>query len=503
MHRDILSRLESLSRRKNVDDIYDGNGLHVIFYAIMANDIEICSRLVRKMKNVCLRDRFGLSPLSWAIYLGYNDIVRLLLTSDISLLEMPDDDGGHALETCLKYDNFEGFDIIYNLYKSSPKLDIKNCRNQVSGDTILHYMFNNDLTEKLDQYLIQKLWDIPNKRLQKPFFYLIFYKDLFRKIFRKIRFPEIQVNDQDIYGNTAVMYSIILNSDVDTDMLITLYAKHIDYFLQNKKGQTIFHLAYYHEYDISRVVNISDMKKKKKHWYLFDDKLVSLHDILVSKEVITHTRENTNNEDLIYKLYALLKKKFGRKVLNGCRDPTEYILGDLKMLVEVKYTNTCIYWIHSQKLVLPNYGWYKSEVVFLLIITDDISHCNVLIRNGDTFYRFEPYGSKSGLGNFYNDEKLDSELKKEILRRNLKFKERYFSSLSFQSFQNINPNNNNNYYCIWWCFFFICNIFFKSKLPDVKMVEFMYIKINRNTLTENINDFINENMKLFNKSSRY
>ena len=498
MHRNILSRLESLSRRKNVDNIYDGNGLHIIFYAIMANNMEICSRLVRKMKNVCLRDRFGLSPLSWAIYLWYNDIVHLLLSTDISLLEMPDNDGGHALETCLKYDNLEGFDIIYEMYKSSPKLDILNCRNRVSGDTILHYMFKNDLTERIDSYLVRKLWDIPNKRLQKPFFYLIFYKDLLIKILRKIQFPEIQVNDQDIYGNTAVMYSIILSSDVDTDMLITHYAKHIDYFLQNKKGQTIFHLAYYHEYDISRVVKLSVNKKIKKHWYLFDDNLVSLHDILVSKEVIMDTGEITNNEDLIYKLYALLNKKFGRKVLNGCRDPTEYILGDLKMLVKVKYTNTCIYWIHSHKLVLPNYEWYKSEVVFLLIITDDISHCNVLIRNGDTFYRFEPYGSNSGLCNFYNDKKLDNELKKEILRRNLKFKERYFSSLSFQSFQNTNPNNNN-YYCIWWCFFFICNIFFKSKLPDIKMVELLYIKRNRNSLTENINGFINENIKLFNK----
>ena len=495
MHRNILSRLETLSRRKNVDNIYNENGLHIIFYAIMANDIEICSRLVRKMKNVCLQDRFGLSPLSWAIYLWYNDIVHLLLSTDISLLDMPDNDGGHALETCLKYDNLEGFDIIYEMYKSSPKLDILNCRNRVSRDTILHYMIEHGWAEKIDQYLIQNLWDIPNKRLQKPFFYLIFYKN----VFGKIRFPKIRVNEQDIYGNTAVMYSIILNSDVDTDMLITIYAQDINYFLQNKKGQTIFHLAYYHDYDISRVVNVSGMKKKKKHWYLFDDKLVSLHDILVSQEVIMDTGENTNNEDLIYKLYALLKKKFGRKVLNGCRDPTEYILGDLKMLVKVKYTNTCIYWIHSHKLVLPNYEWYKSEVVFLLIITDDISHCNVLIRNGDTFYRFEPYGSKSGLSNFYNDEKLDRELKKEILRRNLKFKERYFSSLSFQSFQNINPNNNNNYYCIWWCFFFICKLFFKSKLPDVKMVEFLYIKRNRNTLTEKINDFIHENMKLFNE----
>ena len=195
-------------------------------------------------------------------------------------------------------------------------------------------------------------------------------------------------------------------------------------------------------------------------------------------------------------MYALLKKKFKRRVLYRCVDPTEWILGDFRMRVNVKYTNTSVYWLHSSKLVFPNYEWYNSDVVFLLIITDSMSHCNILIRDGDVFYRFEPHGSGSNIGILYNDYKLDSLLGEEISKHDLVFTKKSFSALSFQSFQNINPSANNNHYCIWWCFFFICNIVVNNKgLRDIQRKEFMYIKKNKNILTEKINKFINYNMK--------
>ena len=258
-----------INNNKDINlNIKDESNIYLIQYAILYNNITIVEFLLKKNININIFDENGRILLYIPIKHNYIDIIKIMLIYNeinigISILDIIDKYKNCVLHYAIIFNNLEIVKLLleYNFYinicdnndNNSLHLSIKQknyeiCKllinkniniNQLNnnGETPLYMAINIGFFQIVD-LLIDNNSIIDNKEYTKqmtPFLISGFngYIDICDKLYKK----GIDVNEQDIIGNTVLHYAI-KHKDIN---LYKNFYKFIDINLINIDGDDILH----------------------------------------------------------------------------------------------------------------------------------------------------------------------------------------------------------------------------------------------------------------------
>jgi len=128
---EIVTYLVGVPEIKNALDLKNLDGKTPLYAACYANQRDCVAILIRAGSNIHAKIHGGWHPLVCAVWLGYVDIVEILLTCPDLDIDFPVDDGETALIVAAEF----GFPLIASKLLSG-KADVN--RQQLDGQTALH-----------------------------------------------------------------------------------------------------------------------------------------------------------------------------------------------------------------------------------------------------------------------------------------------------------------------------------------------------------------------------
>lgn len=369
--KDFLKAIED----PNIDlNIRDEQNNYIIQYIILYNKPEILELVLQKNINLDVKDLDGYGILHLPIKLGYNDILKILLSYqsiNVPLLDIVDKYGNTPIFYTVLYNNYDALDIILKYAKN---INIKN-KNK---DTLLHIAITNlNMIKKLLEYkidvntknlngytpmhlacinknieIIDFLIPIVNINIKEnnyeliPIMYILESKYI--ELIKKMLKYGVNVSEQDIRGDSVLHHAI---RDGYIDVVNLLIDKYHDMNLINIDGMTILHLCAFkytniqypfREMIIKTNLNIQDNKgntcmyylvindiwvnyikeleKKEIDIYIKNIDKISIFDINKSDKLITliakcHINNNKTNKSLDEIKKLILAKKI--KLIKG------------------------------------------------------------------------------------------------------------------------------------------------------------------------------------------
>lgn len=106
---------------------------HYLHYAVLCNDINTIQKLVseNKISEVINKyDMNGNTPLSLALHLQNNEIIKLLLDNGADI-EKETQSGWTPLQIALSSGNLENIELFYSMYQMNMKNKIMNNINEI------------------------------------------------------------------------------------------------------------------------------------------------------------------------------------------------------------------------------------------------------------------------------------------------------------------------------------------------------------------------------------
>lgn len=268
-----LIKLKDFKKLKEIikdPDIHDEQNNYLIHYILLHNQIDILKILFQKNVRLDILDLDGRTLLYIPIKYNFVESFELLLQYDkeiigISLIDIKDNLGYTALHYCILLNNLELLKLLlkYNadsLIKDNNENNILELALQNKKDDILIYLIDNvslhflsNNSETLLQYalslqnikiiniLVNKEIDLNNQ--EKEYGLSALHQSIIINnipITDKLIKNGANINLQDFYGNTPLMYAINENNK-ELIMLFSEY-DHLNYNLTNIHGETALHM---------------------------------------------------------------------------------------------------------------------------------------------------------------------------------------------------------------------------------------------------------------------
>ena len=260
-----------IEKNKEINlNIYDEQNNYLIHYIILNNELNLLKLVLKKNVRIDILDMDGRSILYIPIKYNYIEILELLLKSDnnrigISLLDLKDNIGYTALHYCILFNNFECLKLLLNA-NADPLINDNNEENiyqlaiKEKNNEILLYLINKiklDFTSNKNESILQlsiSNLEVFNILLDKEInldnqeneyglavlhqIILLNNIELTQKIINK----NANINLQDFYGNTPLMYAI--NDNLIKIIEIFIKNNSLNYNLINLKGDTYLHMIF-------------------------------------------------------------------------------------------------------------------------------------------------------------------------------------------------------------------------------------------------------------------
>ena len=337
--------IDIINNNKDINlNIKDNSNIYLIQYAILYNNLKIVEFLLKKNVNIDIIDENGRILLYVPIKYNYIDIIKIMLLYNekyigISILDILDNHKNCVLHYAIIFNNLEIVKLLlkYKFYinicdkndNNSLHLSIKQknyeiCRllidkniniNQlnINGETPLFIAINIGFFQIVN-LLLDNNSMIDNKEYKKqltPFLISGFngYIDICDKLYKK----GIDINEQDIIGNTILHYAI-KHKDIN---LYKNFYKLIDINLINIDGDDILHYLLnnifenYDIYDIDYLIKNSNVNSQDINGNTSLFKLIKLniwekyYSILEKKKLKIFLK---NHDDIC--IYDYIKNKY-------------------------------------------------------------------------------------------------------------------------------------------------------------------------------------------------
>lgn len=293
-----LEYLSTLTKKDIDINMKDEQGNFLIFFAVMINNRKILKKILDFGARVDILDTNGFSILYYPIKFNYVEIIDILLDYDkqsigISLVNIKDTHGNVPIFYAIKYNNNSALqELLCNKadpnYKNTDGLNalhlavlkkkiyiIKMITKYIvnidaksnNGSSALHYACNFQQFE-IAKYLLESGANPNEIEIEygfTPFFYAVVQNDV--SIIKILLDYNINPNNQDYTGNTAISYAVMYTYDEILHLILNKYnikkktyevfseninnqgkdedAFYIDPNLVNTDGLTLLHIFLY------------------------------------------------------------------------------------------------------------------------------------------------------------------------------------------------------------------------------------------------------------------
>lgn len=416
-------------------DILDFDGRTILYIPIKYNYIDMLKLLLlynSKLIGISIidiKDKFGLTPLHYATIFNNLDMVKILYKNDADPL-LKDNNGNNILHTALKY---KCTDILLYFLNENINIDFLNNTNETFlqlAITYENYKVIHDILLKKNNINHQE-----NEYGLSALHYSIIFNDL--SIIKKIISSGADINLQDYYGSTALMYSINDKLIEITEELIKY--PDINYNLTNIDGNTALHILLINNINniniLTKLIIETDLSIQNNNGdtclhYLINNKII-IKDILIKKELNIFISNNDNincyqliqknNEmiELIINSYYYYLKNNNNKLLleweNKCKNGKITLEKCKKKIKDIIINeNRSIPKIKEYNLILDNgilinncfYTGFPIDILFGLLFLS--KYISIIIDYPLTEYEeFEKHNRLLGINknyDFYNFE---------------------------------------------------------------------------------------------------
>jgi ankyrin repeat protein len=321
-------------KKLNVN-IHDEQNNYLIHYILLNNQYDILELLLKRNIRLDILDTDGRTILYSTIKYNYIDLLELLLKYNseligISIVDIKDKIGFTTLHYCVILNNYDCLKLLIK-YNANPLIKDNNGYNTLhlslhyDNNKILKYLIEivklNFLTNNHETLLqlacVYKNIEIINLLLQKQidlnnqeneYGLSIIHQSIALNqpsITDKIIKNGADINLQDFYGNTALMYAI--NDKLIECIQVFINYSHLNYDLTNSYGETALHLIFkdyetFVDYDniISALIkntdlNIQDNNGNTCLYFIVTNNLVEMYkDILEQKELNIFIKDINN-----------------------------------------------------------------------------------------------------------------------------------------------------------------------------------------------------------------
>lgn len=247
----------------SIIDIKDKLGLTALHYCVILNNFECFKLLIKKNSDPLIRDNQGNNVLHLALKYNRSNMINYLI--EIINLNFLSNNHETILQLALSYKNIE---LVNTLLKK--KINLNN-QEQEYGLGAIHQSILNKNVSVTDN-IIKSGADI---------------------------------NLQDYYGNTALMYAI--NENLINHVKLFLNYSYLNYNLTNFNGETALHLIFknydnYNEFKniIIKLITNTDLNIQDNngntclHLIIQNDLLKQYSEILETKELNIFIKDNNN-----------------------------------------------------------------------------------------------------------------------------------------------------------------------------------------------------------------
>uniref|UniRef100_A0A6C0D8C7 Uncharacterized protein n=1 Tax=viral metagenome TaxID=1070528 RepID=A0A6C0D8C7_9ZZZZ len=297
---DILNILLKRSIRL---DILDIDGRTILHIPIKFNNVKMLETLLIYNKELIgisiidIRDNLRLTALHYCIILNNIDCLKLLIENGADPM-IRDNDGNNVLQLALEY---ERTDIILYFINLNINLNFLSLNNESFLQLAIAY-------KKIDiiNMLLKKQINLNNQEKEYGLgaLHQCVVLNMPPVITDNIIKNGCNINLQDYYGNTSLMYAIV--DKLYDHIKVFINYSQLNYNLTNSKGETALHilLENYENYiDYPNIIttlikntdlNIQDNNGNTCLYLIFQNKILSNHDLLENKELNIFIKNNDN-----------------------------------------------------------------------------------------------------------------------------------------------------------------------------------------------------------------
>ena len=429
---DIIALL--LSKKCKLD-ILDSDGRNIFYIPIKFNYTNIIELLLKYSNTIIgiplleLQDKYYHIPLHYAILFNKYDIIETII-NNMTNLNFKTLEGDTALHLIIKNNSDEIQNKKFNIIKTLLDKKININSNNLENQNVLHLAIeNNDII--ITKLLLDNNIDINIETTNMHYTpILIASINKNTEICKLLINYELNINCQDIYGNSILNYAIINKSKE----LIKLYYNKVNVNLVNVNGYVSLNLFFDNDYDISKInnyyfreiliktnINIQNIQGKTIWHYLIKYNIWDLYeDVLIEKKNNIYIQDENNitpfqmiKENypnkydkfinlIINSFYNIIKNNNIYKINNYCNKITkekciEYI-ENLIINKHISYpTKTKLFYINN--IPVKN---IKNYIFMYTGITLDIISGLIYLKN--KFNNIETSLTK----NFINNDILDN-----------------------------------------------------------------------------------------------
>ena len=455
-------------------DKYGNTCLH---YAILENNYKFITKIINKMNIFNYQNLNGVTPFH--LLIQKNDLFHKLYKDDKKLFDKFVDNTNFNL-----VDN-DGKSIAFNL--------IKNNTDDITID-ILKKKKINPFIQNLDGIDIIDLIKIDNKLMN------IFIK----KYYNSLTIPEKK--DLDNWERHCLEKNY---KTLENDYNIKKFTKN---FKDEEKCFTIIKRKLllkekYRSTKKDRIVKINNGIPMKECYYTGSSidiiyGLIYLNNSLSEIDILIEYPLTVNKE--LEEYYSKMNLDYPYKL-----DFSNFEINWYPVVIF--YPSYLDKKLEEYKIKIKNKKNVKRYIVIPISIelSSGNSHANILlIDNIDKeISRFEPHGSSSPDGFYFNEKLLDSNLKNKFINVFTNYKYRkpktYLPNIGFQSLENLmtnrckkigDPNGFCAVWCIWWVYQRIKYSNLDLKTLSEKLIN--QLKIDKIVIPEMIRNFSNNISKL-------
>jgi ankyrin repeat protein len=315
-------------------DILDSDGRSIFYIPIKFNYIDIVNLLLEYSNTIIgiplleLQDKFLYIPLHYAILFNNYNIINLIINKSTNL-NFKTSLGETALHLIIKNNSDDIQNNKINIVKSLLDKKININSNNLENQNALHFAIeNNDII--ITKLLLDNNIDINVETLNMhytPILIASINKNI--DICKLLLNYELNINCQDILGNSILNYAIINK----LKELIKLYYDKINVNLVNVNGYVSLNLFFDNDYDLSKInnyyfreiliktnINIQNIQGKTIWHYLIKYDIWDLYeDILIEKKnnIYIQDENNITPFQMIKENYPNKYDKFINLIINS------------------------------------------------------------------------------------------------------------------------------------------------------------------------------------------
>ena len=316
-------------------NIFDELNNYLIYYIVLYDQIDILKIILKRDIRLDVLDNNGRTILYTPIKFNFVKSLEILLQYNkeligISIIDMKDKFSLTALHYCVILNNLNCFKILMN-YNADPLIIDNNGNNVVhmalqynrnimikqlintvninflytNNETILQYAFSLHNIEIVN-ILLEKKINLNNRENEYGLGIIhqsIIYNNIL--ITKKLIKLGADINLQDYYGNTPLMYAI--NKNIIEQINIFINKSNLNYNLSNLHGETALHIIFnnynnFMDYKniISKFIKNTELNIQDNngntclHFIIQNNLLTEYKDILENKELNIFIKNNNN-----------------------------------------------------------------------------------------------------------------------------------------------------------------------------------------------------------------